>query len=149
MDYLASFAISAAGMSLERTRVDAAAINLANANTVQGADGSTYRPVRVVAQAAAANSAFGTVVDQGLMTQMLLRALPEVSIEAANVAPRTVYEPGHPLADTKGFVRYANVDPATEMVTMMSATRAYEANLAAMNTARTLAMRALEIGGGA
>lgn len=147
MDYSASFAISAAGMSLERTRVDAAAVNLANANTVQGVDGSSYRPVRVIAQAARLDKGFGAAVDQGLAAQALLSALPEPVVEALDVAPRQVYEPGHPLASANGFVSYANVDPAVEMVTMMSATRAYEANLAAMNTARTLALRALEIGG--
>lgn len=147
MDYSASFAISSAGMSLERTRVDAAAVNLANANTVQGVDGSFYRPVRVIAQAAGLDKGFGAAVDQGLAAQALLSALPEPVVEALDVAPRQVYEPGHPLANANGFVSYANVDPAVEMVTMMSATRAYEANLAAMNTARTLALRALEIGG--
>jgi len=60
-----------------------------------------------------------------------------------------VYEPGHPLANERGFVAYANVDSATEMVSMMSATRAYEANVSAMNTARTLALRALDIGSNA
>jgi flagellar basal-body rod protein FlgC len=148
MDYSASFAISAAGMTLERTRVDAAAVNLANANTVQGADGANYRPVRVVAQAASMANGFGAAVDQGLLAQSLLAALPEPMVEALDVAPRMVYEPGHPLANRNGFVSYANVDPAAEMVTMMSATRAYEANVAAMNTARAMALRALEIGGG-
>jgi flagellar basal-body rod protein FlgC len=70
-------------------------------------------------------------------------------IVPANVAPRLVYEPGHPLANERGFVAYAAIDTATEMVSMMSATRAYEANVSAMNTARTLALRALDIGGNA
>jgi flagellar basal-body rod protein FlgC len=60
-----------------------------------------------------------------------------------------VYEPGHPMADARGFVSYAGVDTATEMVSMMSAMRAYEANVAAMNTARSMAQKALTIGGGA
>jgi flagellar basal-body rod protein FlgC len=136
-------------MNLERARVDAAALNLANANTVQGADGSNYRPLRVVAQVGSVANGFGAAIDQGMATQALLAALPSPAIESVDVAPRMVHEPGHPLANDKGFVAYANVNPATEMVTMMGATRAYEANVAAMNMARTLALRALDIGGGA
>lgn len=147
MDYSASFAISAAGMTLERTRVEVAALNLANANTVQGPNGATYQPLRVVAQSAAGAPSFLAAVNQGMAQTQQLPDLPVVTIEPMQKSPRLAYEPGHPLASAQGYVAYAGVDPATEMVTMMSATRAYEANVAAMNTARTLALRALEIGG--
>jgi len=63
------------------------------------------------------------------------------------VAPRMVYEPGHPHADTKGYVAYPGVDQSTQMVNMASALRAYEANVVAMNAARVMAARTLEIGG--
>lgn len=149
MDYTQAFAISAAGMTVERTRVDVAAINLANANTVQGADGNAFRPLRAVARLANASAAtFSDLIDpSGSSGQVSLPALPSISVESADVAPRLVYEPGHPFANTKGFVSYPGVDTAVEMVTMMSATRAYEANVAAMNAARTMALKALDIGG--
>ena len=155
MDYTQSFAISAAGMSIERARVDVAALNLANANTVQAAGGASYQPLRVVAQARGGLGAvgegsaglFGTLVSQGLDAADG-SAGPLLSIVPASTEPRLVYEPGHPMANERGFVAYAGIDAATEMVSMMSATRAYEANVAAMNTTRTLALRALEIGGG-
>ena len=155
MDYTQSFAISAAGMNIERMRVDVAALNLANANTVQGVGGISYQPLRVVAEArsaagdlAAANGAsgFGAMVSQGLEGA---DAAPLARIVPANTAPRLAYEPDHPLANERGFVAYAGIDSATEMVSMMSATRAYEANVSAMNTARTLALRALDIGSNA
>jgi len=157
MDYTQSFAISAAGMNVERMRVEVAALNLANANTVQGVDGRSYQPLRVVAEARSSASAaigaadgFGALVSDGLDAPgSILQAAPQVRVVAAGVAPRMVYEPGHPLANERGFVAYANVDSATEMVSMMSATRAYEANVSAMNTARTLALRALDIGSNA
>ncbi|TWD85732.1 flagellar basal-body rod protein FlgC [Variovorax beijingensis] len=158
MDYMQSFAISAAGMNVERMRVDVAALNLANANTVQGVGGSSYQPLRVLAEAqssagtlsGADTGGFGALVNQGLEGgDIASQAAPTVRIVPANVGPRLVYEPGHPLANERGFVAYAAVDTATEMVSMMSATRAYEANVSAMNTARTLALRALDIGGGA
>jgi flagellar basal-body rod protein FlgC len=158
MDYNQAFAISAAGMSLESTRVNVAAMNLANANTIQGIDGVNYRPMRVVARAAGVSAhdgqvhfgAFGDMVHSGLQaTSMTLQAmaLPVVSTEAMQNQARMVYEPGHPAADAKGFVSYAGVDTATEMITLMSAMRSYEANVAAMNTARNMALKALDIGG--
>lgn len=149
MDYSATFAISAAGMTLERTRVDVAALNLANANTVQGPNSAPYQPLRVVAQATGTAPAFATAMSQGTGQTLQLPNLPAVTIEPMHLSPRMVYDPGHPLANERGFVAHAGVDTATEMVTMMSATRAYEANVAAMNTARTLALKALEIGGNA
>lgn len=159
MDYTQSFAISAAGMNVERMRVDVAALNLANANTVQGVGGASYQPLRVVAEARSvagdlsggtASNSFGALVNQGLEgSEVVAQAAPLARIVPTNTAPRMVYEPGHPLANERGFVAYANVDAATEMVSMMSATRAYEANVSAMNTARTLALRALDIGSNA
>jgi flagellar basal-body rod protein FlgC len=158
MDYNQAFAISAAGMSLESTRVNVAAMNLANANTVQGVGGVNYRPLRVVARAGGVSpldgqtdfAAFGDMVRSGLqITQTTAQwtALPLVSTEPMQTEPRMVYEPGHPAADAKGFVTYAGVDTATEMITLMSAMRSYEANVAAMNTARNMALKALDIGG--
>ena len=149
MDYSQSFAISAAGMSVERTRVDIAALNLANANTIQTPDGVSYRPLSVQARSQAATtaipSAFSSQVDQGLDVSML--SLPQTSVVPSGIEPRNVYEPGNPFANTKGFVVYPGVDTATEMINMMSAQRSYEANVAAMNVARTLALKALDIGG--
>ena len=142
MDYSQGFAISAIGMNIERARVDVAALNLANDNTVQGVGGVSYRPLRVVVDP----SAFGAMVGAG--ADMATQSAPPVRIVPTEVSPRRVYEPAHPMADERGFVSYAGVDMATEMVSLMSATRAYEANVAAMNTSRTLALRALDIGGG-
>lgn len=144
MDYAQAFAISAAGMSVERTRVEVAAMNLANANTVQAPGAPGYRPLRVVARAALALP-FGGIVAAGLGAA----AAPAVTVEPQDVPGRVAHEPGHPLANAQGFVTYPGVDPALEMVTLMAAMRSYEANLAAMNTARTLALRTLDIGRGA
>ncbi|QNB08838.1 flagellar basal body rod protein FlgC [Herbaspirillum frisingense] len=145
MDYTQAFVISAAGMTVERARVDVAAVNLANANTVQDPQGGVYRPLRAVARNTGMASFAGLV--EAADGDAALPALPTVSVEAADVAPRMVYDPGHSFANTKGFVAYPGVDTAVEMVTMMSATRAYEANVAAMNAARTMALKALDIGG--
>lgn len=138
MEYLRSFAISAAGMGVERTRVEVASLNLANAHTVQAPGSAAFQPLRVVATA---GGVFGSLVDHGLRGQ-----LPLAAVEPSGAAPRMVHEPAHPFADARGFVAYPGVNPATEMVGLLSATRAYEANLVAMSTARTLVLKALEIG---
>jgi flagellar basal-body rod protein FlgC len=59
---------------------------------------------------------------------------------------RQVYDPGHPAANAQGYVEYSNVEPVKEMVDMLSATRAYEANITAFNAARNMARSALSIG---
>lgn len=147
MDYSSVFAISGSGMNLERARVEVAALNLANASTTSAAGESGYVPMRVVARAGADPLAFAAMMQPGAESPDALQLAPTMSVEPSGRAPRRVHEPGHPLADQAGFVSYPGVDSATEMVALMSATRAYEANVAAMNTARSLALKALEIGG--
>ena len=140
MDYSSTFAISAAGMNVERLRVDVAAMNLANANAAMTPNGVNYQPMQVVATATKVGS-FGALVNGSLVG-------PQAVIEPGTQAPRQVLEPGNPAADAHGFVRYPGVDTTVEMMTLMSATRAYEANVSALNAARSMAMKALEIGGG-
>ncbi|AMO95585.1 flagellar basal-body rod protein FlgC [Collimonas fungivorans] len=147
MDYTHTFAISAAGMSVERTRVDVAALNLANAQTVQSADGKNFQPLQVIARSAD-QGMFNQLISQGMQgTSEFARDLPVASVEVSGASPRQVYEPGHPFANAQGFVSYPGVDPAKEMVSLMTAMRSYEANVAAMNAARTMALKALDIGG--
>lgn len=147
MDYNSVFAISAAGMNVERTRVEVAALNLANASTTHAAGEAGYTPMRVVARGGPDAVSFAALMDAGTEASGLTQLSPSALVEPTGRSPRQVHEPGHPMADERGFVSYPGVDPATEMVSLMSANRAYEANVAALNTARTLALKALEIGG--
>lgn len=154
MDYSKLFAISAAGMSVERTRLEVATQNLANANTVSSADGGAYQPQRVVSHAVAVAGRtqlnFAERVDNALQSQEApMLFMPEAVVETTGAAPRRLYEPGHPLADANGFIQQPGVDTATEMVDIMRAMRAYEANVAAANAARSLALKTLDIGSGA
>lgn len=143
MNYAQSFAISATGMDVERLRVEVAALNLANANTVSSADGKGFQPLRVVAQSEMQHAgAFASLVGQGL-------AVPRASVEPSGQPMRSILDPGHPQADAQGHVSYPGVDPAAEMMTMLGASRAYEANVVAMNIARSMAVKALDIGGAA
>jgi flagellar basal-body rod protein FlgC len=145
MGSFSAFEISAAGMNLERLRLDVAASNLANAHTSGTPDGAIYRPLRVVAQPTAAAS-FDSLF-QSLTGRVPYAAPYQALVQPTDRAPRLVYEPGHPDADARGFVAYPDVNPVSEMVELMTITRAYEANVRAMNMAKTMALRALEIGG--
>jgi flagellar basal-body rod protein FlgC len=134
--------ISAAGLDLERRRVEAAALNLANANTAAATQASAYQPLRVVASPASAFAGMMSASDG------LPGLIPRAHLEATPGAPRRVHEPGNPLADADGFVFYPDVDAAGEMMTLLAASRAYEANVAALNTSRAMEAKALDIGSG-
>jgi flagellar basal-body rod protein FlgC len=144
MDYSKVLEISAAGMAAERTRVEVAALNLANANTVASPDAAGYVPQRVVLRSAALSQAAGFAAQVASSL-----AVPEAMVQSTGAAPQLVHEPGHPLANAAGMVARPAVDTATQMVEIMSAMRAYEANVAAASAARTLALKTLEIGGNA
>jgi flagellar basal-body rod protein FlgC len=145
MDISSIFDISAAGMNLERQRLEVSALNLANANTTRGADGLPFTPLQVVVRSGM--TPFDAVLN-ALSGTGLAGSGPTGQVEAADVPPRLVYEPGHPDADANGFVSYPGVNPVSEMVHLIAVTRAYEANVRVFNAGRSMAMKALEIGSG-
>jgi flagellar basal-body rod protein FlgC len=142
MDYRSAFAISASGMTVERLRLDVTAVNLANVHSTRSADGTLFRPMRVVSEPIPSTFA---ATFEGM--KMALGGARVANIEETAAAPRQVYEPGHPQADEQGFVSYPGVDQVSEMVNLMTAVRAYEANVIAMNVAKSMALKALDIGG--
>lgn len=140
MDYFRSFQISSAGLAVEMLRMQTAALNLANANTTAPPGGEPFRALDVVA------APIGPL--PGVEAQGLHPAALNATLEPRLSPPRMVYDPAHPHADANGFVAYANVDALSEMVSMMRATRAYEANVKAINAAKAMAQQALQIGSG-
>ena len=145
MDYFNAFDISASGMAVQKVVLDTVALNLANVNTTRNASGGPYTPLQVVI-AEKTGQSFESHMAGYKPAQLNLGA------EVAEIVPllsdpRLVHEPDHPDADADGFVAYPNINPVSEMVNLMQATRAYEANVRALNAAKTMALRALEIGG--
>jgi len=134
MDYMSLFEISASGMDFQRTRMEAIASNLANVNTTRGVNGQLYQPLEAIARTG--NTDFDSI----------LTGVGDISIVERESAPRMLFNPAHPDADAQGYVLMPNVNPVDEMTNMMTATRAYEANIRVMNASRIMAMRALEIG---
>jgi flagellar basal-body rod protein FlgC len=140
MDFLTALHVSGSAMSAERTRVNLASSNLANAETTRGPDGKPYRRLDPVFRAvtmgdgspagAAATAPMGVEVEK---------------VVADNGPGRKVYSPGHPDADADGFVTFPNVNPVHEVVNLLSASRAYEASATAVETLKQMATRGLDI----
>jgi len=140
IDFFSAMEVSASGLSAQRTRMNVAASNLANAQTTRGADGGPYKRRDVLLAAANAPSAERTPFAGNIKTV-------EVSqITQDNRPPRMEYDPGHPDANAQGYVAYPNINPVEEMVDMITASRAYEAGITTMSTATSMAERALSIG---
>jgi flagellar basal-body rod protein FlgC len=128
--------ISASGLTAERFRLDLIANNIANVNTTRTEDGGPYRRKSAV---------FAEALEQAKKTGAGVRV---VSVSRDNTEPRLVYEPEHPDANADGYVAYPNVNIVQEMVDMITATRAYEANVTALNASKSMFLKALEIGRG-
>jgi flagellar basal-body rod protein FlgC len=134
-----SLAISASGLDAETRRMEVIANNVANAQTTRGEDGKVFRRKQVLFAAKLA-----TAMSAGRAT----RKLQGVQVQQVVDDPRPLrrdYRPGHPDADTEGYVTMPNISPVEEMVDMMSASRAYEANLAAARVAKSMATQALDM----
>ncbi len=135
-------AVSAAASALaaERTRIEVAVSNLANADSTRGPDGQPYRRRDVVLQADG-DTTFDSALGRASAVGVRVAAIAE------DTAPATRrFDPSHPDADGEGYVAVPNVNAAEEMVDMVSAARAYQANLTAINLIRDLVSRALELG---
>src|SRR5688572_4503231 len=130
---------SASALGAERTRIEAAVSNLANAESTQSQNGQPYRRRDVILSADPVNS-FDAALGRSTATGVKVARVVEDQSEY-----RRRYEPGHPDADADGFVSLPNVDASTEMVDMIGAARAYQANLAAIGIIRDLISKALEL----
>lgn len=144
MDIFTSMRISASGLEAQEKRLGTISSNLANAETTETEGGGPYRKKDPVFVATPDRESF----DEVLQTQLDEHAqgVEVTEIHEDERPPRLVYNPTHPHANAEGYVAMPNVNPAEEMANMISAQRSYEANVTAMNTAKALAQKALEIG---
>ncbi|GAB1372951.1 flagellar basal body rod protein FlgC [Candidatus Kapaibacterium sp.] len=154
-----SLDISSQGMSLQRRRLAAVAKNIANVNTTKGADGKPYQRETVVVREVAqsqfereylkqiqlgnSNSAHGTNLSHNGYPPD--NDVIEVYTVNDNTPPRLIYEPGHPDAREDGYLEVPNINIVTEMVEMMTAQRAFEANTQVTEAAKNIAKYSLEI----
>ncbi|KHO62555.1 flagellar basal body rod protein FlgC [Thermoanaerobacter sp. YS13] len=147
MNLFSSMDISASGLTAERVRMDVISQNIANVNTTRTSQGGPYRRKLVVLKEIQPDS-FESILNK-VKGKYSGKGVEVVQISEDVQTPlRRVYDPGHPDADQNGYVEYPNVNIVSEMVDMISATRAYEANVTAFNASKAMFQKSLEIGRG-
>jgi len=145
MSIFKSMNVSASGLTAERLRMDVISENIANASVTRTLAGTPYRRKMVVFQEQNGNS-FQTLLDQARGINTTGDGVEVGGIVEDQSDFKRIYNPEHPDADDEGYVLMPNVDVVTEMINLMTASRAYEANITALNSAKSMAMKALEIG---
>jgi len=131
--------IASSGLSAERMRMEVAAKNIANAQSTRSEDGGPYRRQQVV---------FSTALERAMGNSGTADGLQGVQVAEVVDDPSElpkVYLPGHPDADSEGYVTYPNVKMAQELVEMMTASRAYEANLKSLQVFRSMMEQSLSL----
>lgn len=144
MDFFSSINVSSSALSAERTRMNLISSNLANANATRTPEGGPYKRKDAVFAATPMENRFNRALD-GATGQQVRQVEVSQIVEDQN-PPRLQYDPGHPDADPQGYVAMPNVNVVEEMADMIGATRAYEANVTAVQAAKSMAMKTLEIG---
>ncbi len=140
MDFIPGIEAASGGLQSQRARLDIIAQNIANAQTTRGANGRPYARQVVSFESALIKHLGDNAASPSL------RGVRVASVSADSRQGPVVHNPSHPDADANGFVRMPNVNMAMEMVDLISATRAYEANLSVVRAGRDMATKTLDIG---
>ena len=158
----AAIDISATGLSAQRRRMNAIASNIANVDTTQTKEGGPYKRKRVIMRPMEAQNPFRITFDaevnrlarshrthfpqiESRTSEPMGTGVQTEEIVETSAAPRLVYDPSHPDANESGYVALPDINIITEMVDMIAASRAYEANVTVINAAKDMIMRALDI----
>ncbi|MDY0041846.1 MAG: flagellar basal body rod protein FlgC [Desulforhabdus sp.] len=144
MDFDTSMRISASGLAAHRAWLNVVSANLANVNTTRTANGTPYERRTLVYESVPNEEAFENTLSNALNEDLHKVRVAEVVPDGRQF--KTIYDPSHPDANDQGIVQMPNINPVEEMANLLIATRSYEANLSALNTAKQLALKALEIG---
>ncbi|MCX7977403.1 MAG: flagellar basal body rod protein FlgC [Bdellovibrionaceae bacterium] len=144
-DFIKGMRISSSGMAAQRMRMNTISSNIANIKTTQTPEGGPYRRKDVVFEAIQDAKTFGEILSTTDPRAELYR-VQVTDIVSDRKAPILKYEPDHPDANEDGYVAYPNINLMEEMTNMIQATRAYEANVQALQASKDMALSALEIG---
>ncbi|MGD9970667.1 MAG: flagellar basal body rod protein FlgC [Sulfuricurvum sp.] len=161
MAFLDSFDISGYGLSAQRVRVNTISSNIANAQTTRTDEGGPYRRQEVVFKAVDFNKVYNQALERetsaleysdplneglkGIKAYPAIQSVVVDKITRDDSAPKMKYDPSHPDADANGYVAYPNINPVIEMADLVEATRSYQANVAAFESAKTMAGNAISI----
>lgn len=144
-DFLSGFRVSSSGMTAQRLRLNTISSNIANINTTRTPEGGPYRRKDVVFESMPDVKNFGEILSARSPQRDIQKVLVTDVIPDTK-APLMKYDPQHPDANEEGYVAYPNINLMEEMTNMIQATRAYEANVSALQAAKDMALSSLEIG---
>lgn len=145
MSLFDSLNISASGLTAQRLRMDIISNNVANVNTTRTAAGGPYQREMPVFAERQPKFTIPSLEDNDVRSRVS-NGVQVIGIKKDSAPPRLVYNPEHPDANKDGYVALPNINLVSEMVDMIEATRAYEANVTALNSSKSMASKALEIG---
>jgi flagellar basal-body rod protein FlgC len=140
MSLFSSLQTSASGMAAQRTRAELLVENMANAETTRTPEGGPYRRKDVVFSSEVQTSPFSASFQNELTTGVTVS-----DVVTDDRAPQLRYLPGHPDADSNGYVAFPNLNPAEEMVNLMNAQRSYEGNVSAMAAVKDMINHSIDI----
>ena len=144
MDFMTAIDVGASALKAERTHLNVISMNLANAKTTRTVDGGPYRRKEAIFKETEVDSPFSKAMNSALDQDV--KGVRVESIQNDKRALKQVYEPGHPDANEEGYVSYPDINVVEEMTNMLSAMRAYEANVSTITTSKSMFSKALEIG---
>jgi flagellar basal-body rod protein FlgC len=143
MSLFSTISVSASGMTAQRQRAEVLVENIANADTTRTATGGPYRRQDVVFEAEQVSSPFSSIFESQLDPQANGVSVSQVVVDQSD--PDRRYMPGHPDADKDGYVAFPKVNPAEDMVDLLGASRAYQANVSAISAVKDMIQRSLDL----
>ena len=143
MSLFSALSVSASGMSAQRARAELLVENLANAETTRTPEGGPYRRKDVVFASQQVESPFSSVLASQLGDTSTGVTVAQVTVDKRD--PERRYLPGHPDADSQGYVAFPRVSPAEDMVDLLGASRNYEANVSAMSAVKDMIQRSIDL----
>ncbi len=143
MSLFSSISVSASGLSAQRERAQILVENIANADTTRTAEGGPYKRRDVVFESQNVSSPFSSLIDSQLASDSTGVAVSQVTVDASE--PERRYLPGHPDADKDGYVSIPKVNPAEDMVDLLSASRSYQANVSAISAVKDMIQRSIDL----
>ena len=142
MSLFSLLSVSASGMSAQRARAELLVENLANSETTRTPEGGPYRRKDAVFASEPADSPFSSIFESQLGRPDGVK-VSEIVVDDRE--PDRRYLPGHPDADKDGYVAFPRINPAEDMVDLMSATRSYQANVAAISAVKDMIQRSIDL----
>ena len=144
MSLFSSLSVSASGMDAQRTRAELLVENLANAETTRTPEGGPYRRKDVVFQSDSVNAPFSSTLSDAMDgTGTTGVSISNIVVDQSD--PERRYLPGHPDANSDGYVAFPHLNPAEEMVDLVSASRGFQANVASMTSVKEMLQRSIDL----